>query len=117
MLIFGKMSVGVFRIATGLRIRISKARTMKVYGRSRAIFTIHISLPRNATDLPISLAAVLQRLGSLFRLIELLCRLHATTSWHMGCLHGLGTSIAGAQGDEIASVLQQFSKEQGLAGR
>src|ERR1700691_6472925 len=42
-LIFGKMSVGVRKIITALRIRMSKARTMNVYGRSSAIRTIHIS--------------------------------------------------------------------------
>src|SRR5258708_16549332 len=41
--IFGKISVGVRRIMTGLRTKISTARTMKVYGRSRATRTIHIS--------------------------------------------------------------------------
>src|SRR6266404_2275855 len=41
-LILGKMSVGVRRIITGLRIRISRARTMKVYGRFKASRTIHI---------------------------------------------------------------------------
>src|SRR5580692_3785205 len=38
----GKMSVGVRRITTGAAIRISKARTMNVYGRLRAILTIHM---------------------------------------------------------------------------
>jgi hypothetical protein len=38
----GKMSVGVRMITTGLSRRISRASTMKVYGRSRATFTIHI---------------------------------------------------------------------------
>src|SRR5262249_816199 len=42
MLIAGKMSVGVRVITTGLAIRISSARTTKVYGRSRATRTIHI---------------------------------------------------------------------------
>src|ERR1700739_352945 len=40
--IFGKISVGVRRIMTGLKTKISTARTMKVYGRSRATRTIHI---------------------------------------------------------------------------
>src|SRR5258708_34681294 len=43
MSIFGKISVGVRRIMTGLKTKISTARTMKVYGRSRATRTIHIS--------------------------------------------------------------------------
>src|SRR5580658_7461844 len=38
----GKMSVGVRRITTGLRRRINKATTTKVYGRLRATLTIHI---------------------------------------------------------------------------
>jgi hypothetical protein len=42
MLMLGKMSVGVRRITTGLRMRMSRASTMKVYGRSSAIRTIHI---------------------------------------------------------------------------
>src|SRR5712691_4665149 len=40
---FGKISVGVRKIMTGLRTKMSTARTMKVYGRSRATRTIHIS--------------------------------------------------------------------------
>src|SRR5882762_10809091 len=40
---FGKMSVGVREIITGLRTKMSTARTMNVYGRSRATRTIHIS--------------------------------------------------------------------------
>jgi hypothetical protein len=43
MLIFGKMSVGVRRMITGLSKRISKARTMNVYGRSKATRTIHMA--------------------------------------------------------------------------
>ena len=43
MLIFGKISVGVRRITTGLKTKINMAKTMKVYGRSRATLTIHIS--------------------------------------------------------------------------
>ena len=43
-LMFGKMSVGVRRMATGLMMRISRARTMNVYGRSSATRTIHILL-------------------------------------------------------------------------
>ena len=42
MLIFGKMSVGVRRIMTGLANRISSAKTINVYGRFRATLTIHI---------------------------------------------------------------------------
>ena len=42
MLMVGKMSVGVRAMTMGLTIRIRRARTMKVYGRSRAIRTIHI---------------------------------------------------------------------------
>ncbi len=40
---FGKISVGVRKIMTGLRTKMSTARTMKVYGRSSATRTIHIS--------------------------------------------------------------------------
>src|SRR5580658_93373 len=40
--IFGKMSVGVREITNGLISRTSSASTMKVYGRERAIRTIHI---------------------------------------------------------------------------
>src|SRR5258708_34181236 len=40
---FGKMSVGVLRIITGLRSRISSASTMNVYGRSSATLIIHMS--------------------------------------------------------------------------
>jgi hypothetical protein len=36
------MSVGVLTMTTGAAIRIRMARTMKVYGLERAIFTIHI---------------------------------------------------------------------------
>src|SRR3984893_10781730 len=43
--IFGKISVGVRRIMTGLKTKISTARTMKVYGRSSATRTIHIIGP------------------------------------------------------------------------
>src|ERR1700761_1711128 len=39
----GKMSVGVRRIITGARTRISSASTMKVYGRLRATLTIHMA--------------------------------------------------------------------------
>src|SRR5262252_6104951 len=42
MLMEGKMSVGVRAMTTGLTMRIRSARTMNVYGRSRAIRTIHI---------------------------------------------------------------------------
>src|SRR5579863_10332540 len=42
MSIFGKMSVGVREITSGLIKRIRSASTMKVYGRERAIRTIHI---------------------------------------------------------------------------
>src|SRR4029077_20654947 len=42
MSIFGKISVGVRRIMTGLNTKMRTARTMKVYGRSRATRTIHI---------------------------------------------------------------------------
>src|SRR5579871_509084 len=42
MLMLGKMSVGVRRMMTGLKRRIRSARTMNVYGRFRAVFTIHI---------------------------------------------------------------------------
>ena len=41
-LIFGKISVGVRMIMTGLASRISSARTIKVYGRLSATLTIHI---------------------------------------------------------------------------
>src|ERR1035441_2627453 len=41
-LISGKISVGVRRITTGARIRISSATTINVYGRLRASRTIHI---------------------------------------------------------------------------
>ena len=41
-LMLGKISVGVRRIMTGLMMRMSSARMMKVYGRSRANLTIHI---------------------------------------------------------------------------
>ena len=41
-LMLGKMSVGVRRMMTGLMMRMSRARIMKVYGRSRANLTIHI---------------------------------------------------------------------------
>src|ERR1700722_18104747 len=37
----GKISVGVRIITTGLMIRMSRARMMKVYGRSSASLTIH----------------------------------------------------------------------------
>src|ERR1700722_11151123 len=40
---FGKISVGVRKIMMGLRTKMSTARTMKVYGRSRATRTIHIT--------------------------------------------------------------------------
>ena len=43
MLMFGKISVGVRKIMTGLRTKMSTARTMKVYGRSSATRTIHIA--------------------------------------------------------------------------
>jgi len=43
MSMFGKISVGVREIITGLRTKMSTARTMNVYGRSRATRTIHIS--------------------------------------------------------------------------
>jgi len=46
MLMVGKMSVGVRLITTGLAIRIRRARTMKVYGRSSAIRTIHMRAGR-----------------------------------------------------------------------
>jgi hypothetical protein len=36
------MSVGVRMITTGAAMRINSARTMNVYGRSRAILTIHM---------------------------------------------------------------------------
>ena len=42
MLILGKISVGVRRITIGEAMSISKANTMNVYGRERAIFTTHI---------------------------------------------------------------------------
>src|SRR6266853_6817454 len=42
MSMFGKMSVGVVKMTTGLRSRISSASTMKVYGRSRATLIIHM---------------------------------------------------------------------------
>src|SRR6267142_3699537 len=41
----GKISVGVRRMTTGLRMRIKSARTMNVYGRLRATLTIHIVWP------------------------------------------------------------------------
>ncbi|PYT18496.1 MAG: hypothetical protein DMG59_04105 [Acidobacteria bacterium] len=43
MLTFGKMSVGVRKITSGLIKRINRANTMKVYGRLSAILTIHTS--------------------------------------------------------------------------
>src|SRR5262249_2018784 len=43
MLMEGKMSVGVRAMTTGLTMRIRSARTMNVYGRSRAIRTIHMT--------------------------------------------------------------------------
>src|SRR3984957_12987810 len=43
-LMFGKMSVGVRKITTGLKIRINRAKTMNVYGRSNAMRTIHMEL-------------------------------------------------------------------------
>src|ERR1700730_10202266 len=43
MLMVGKMSVGVRAMTTGLTMRIRRARTMKVYGRSSAILTIHMA--------------------------------------------------------------------------
>jgi hypothetical protein len=43
MLMVGKISVGVRAMTTGLTMRIRRARTMKVYGRSRAILTIHMA--------------------------------------------------------------------------
>src|ERR1700727_1849551 len=51
MSMFGKISVGVWRITTGLNIKMSKPRTMNVYGRLRAILTIHMNLhtPRRTT--------------------------------------------------------------------
>jgi hypothetical protein len=42
MFISGKMSVGVRRTTTGVKIKISKAITMKVYGLRSAKATIHI---------------------------------------------------------------------------
>jgi hypothetical protein len=45
-LILGKISVGVLKMTTGLRIRMSSAKTINVYGRFRAILTIHILFPR-----------------------------------------------------------------------
>src|SRR5580692_10165532 len=44
MLILGKMSVGVRKITTGLKIRINRAKTMNVYGRSNATRTIHMEI-------------------------------------------------------------------------
>src|ERR1700678_3136801 len=41
---FGKMSTGVRRMARGPRMKINSARTRKVYGRWRAILTIHIGV-------------------------------------------------------------------------
>src|ERR1700721_973269 len=51
MSMFGKISVGVCRITTGLNIKMSKPRTMNVYGRLRAILTIHMNIhtPRRTT--------------------------------------------------------------------
>src|ERR1700692_2803254 len=60
MSMFGKISVGVRRIMTGLKTKISTARTMKVYGRSRATRTIHmgetphLQLAKQSRDLQIS---------------------------------------------------------------
>src|SRR5258706_7608210 len=42
-LMLGKISVGVRKIMIGIRTKMSTARTMKVYGRSRASRTIHIT--------------------------------------------------------------------------
>jgi hypothetical protein len=50
MLIFGKMSVGVVMITSGLRIRISNAMTTKVYGRSSAVRTIHMDAGSSRAD-------------------------------------------------------------------
>jgi hypothetical protein len=41
---FGKISVGVRRMTTGLRRRIRSARMINVYGRVSAIRTIHMRL-------------------------------------------------------------------------
>src|SRR5579864_2034745 len=43
-LISGKTSVGVRKMTIGPRIRISRASTVKVYGRRRANLTIHMML-------------------------------------------------------------------------
>jgi hypothetical protein len=42
----GKISVGVRKMTTGLRIRMSSAKTINVYGRFRATLTIHMLFPR-----------------------------------------------------------------------
>src|ERR1700683_5678355 len=41
-LMLGKMSVGVRVITTGAAMRINSARTINVFGRLRAILTIHM---------------------------------------------------------------------------
>src|ERR1700722_3697134 len=50
MSIFGKTSVGVREITSGLTRRMSSASTMKVYGRAREIRTIHILYVVRATQ-------------------------------------------------------------------
>ena len=52
MLMFGKMSVGVRRMATGLAIRIKSASTMNVYGRLSATLTIHMRLRSHPCPCP-----------------------------------------------------------------
>jgi hypothetical protein len=54
-LISGKISFGVFKMERTPAIKINMARTMNVYGRRKANWTIHIGLlPHRMTGSPIS---------------------------------------------------------------
>src|SRR6478736_5740229 len=65
MLMLGKMSVGVRRIAIGPTKRMTTARTMKVYGRLSATRTIHMTGSAHYSDLKKVSAALHGGVGEL----------------------------------------------------
>ena len=69
-LMSGKMSVAILDSTSGVDRRINSAITMKVYGRFRAISTIHMFVCSSALSLGVSRVcrAVLIRLAELLQL-------------------------------------------------
>jgi hypothetical protein len=79
-------------------MRISKARTMKVYGRDRAILTIHMSLPRMQLTCQ----------SPWLRFYSVLAGCFGYSSYYVVCTRRLDGTRAADFGRSIASTLEEL---------